>query len=340
MNKKKLICSALVSVLCILLASSVVCLGVSADTALEVTYSGYSQITASRLVTFTNDEIGLSSAQNKVMWDGAVASYGTPAIWALVNNSAALERFDYELAFDSSGEVSYWVCPNYTVTFHAHAEDVEVSYISEFGKTTVPDYEYSWTNDSGMHSSGAEITYNIQVFADSTQGTDVTSPPSRVKFRFYGQTYSNAGVDADAYPMFVPQAYSDLKTAVEAVEEISERLDEILNILTSVPPDHSENMSEWEEDLSRYDDFNSSLAQDNSMVNSYMEEVFSNNSIPAEISEGFALADSLKAQLDSAVGMEKVYIVFQYLWTVHPYMTAMVGVIVTISIGTLIIRYI
>lgn len=330
MNKKKLICTALVSVLCILLASSVVCLGVSADTALDVIYSGYSQITASRLVSFTNDEIGLSSAQNKVMWDGAVASYGTPAIWALVNNSAAFEPFDYELAFDSSGEVSYWVCPNYTVTFHAHAEDVEVSYISEFGKTTVPDYEYSWTNDSGMHSSGAEITYNIQVFADSTQGTDVTSPPSRVKFRFYGQTYSNAGVDADAYPMFVPQAYSDLKTAVEAVEELKD-------YLSNPPPEHESNMSRWEGELSRFEGEMSIEQSMQENVLSAVESLYGDNSIPVEISNGY---EDAGVRLDEYKSSEafSLFSFIQYLWTVHPMMSTMVSVVVVLAVTTVIIR--
>lgn len=330
MNKKKLICTALVSVLCILLASSVACLGVSADTALDVTYSGYSQIVASRLVSFTNDEIGLASAQNKVMWDDAISSYGTPAIWALLRNTGESEQFDYEFAFDSSSEVSYWVCPNYTVTFNVFGVDKEITYISEFGKSAVPDYEYSWTNDSGLHGGGAEITYNIQVFSDSTQGTDVTSPPSRVMFRFYGETYSNASTDNDVYPMFFPQAYSDLKTAVEAVEELKD-------YLSNPPPEHESNMSRWEGELSRFEGEMSIEQSMQENVLSAVESLYGDNSIPVEISNGY---EDAGVRLDEYKSSEafSLFSFIQYLWTVHPMMSTMVSVVVVLAVTTVVIR--
>lgn len=137
------------------------------------------------------------------------------------------------------------------------------------------------------------------------------------------------------------ERWEDTNDALEAIKgdiviignqigQTNEKLDEIQNILTSLPDDHESIMQDWSTIMSEQE-------ENESVVGSYAESFFQEPSFDESLAQGVSKGQDLL--IDTLSGdSSAIWSFFKYLWEVHPQMSLMAGIVITLSIGMLCIR--
>lgn len=151
------------------------------------------------------------------------------------------------------------------------------------------------------------------------------------------------------------ERWQDTSSAIEDIKgdiviignqigQTNERLDEIQNILTSLPDDHESNMQEWSNDLnnnqSRLDDISSAIDDEKSvyddLVSQYDPYISAPDIDPSIENNASEMIDKVTS-LDSGEAAD-LFSFIRDLWTVHPYMLGMSSIVVVLGILGIYVR--
>lgn len=277
---------------------------------------------------------------------GLNLNFGVPASYFAANEVTSVRFQSFALSYSSSSErfVTDNVPLPYNVSMTGENLNVLTTYypklVGKVGDVYLYNYNVIFYVSAGRVDS-FDISLNTYIPAQ-TETHWFSIPCSTLDVSRYeddsGGGGSGSGSDLsqiEADLVIIQDQMSGMLTKLddvsEGIAEVENRLDEIQNILTSLPDDHESNMQQWSDNLQ-------SAEEMESVINSYIDEYMSVPSMDASIEAGFSDGVGIIEDVFENQNTAYLFEFIRNMWTVHPYMLNMTSIVIVLGVLGIYIR--